>query len=62
MIVMRYTARVGFVTVGYTPKVRTSPSVAIYNGFVYNVTTYLPTGYYVICRHPGTQGRYKTWE
>ena len=44
MIVMRYTACVGFV--GYTPgdvksMVGTGRSVAIYNGLVYDVTTYL---------------------
>ena len=44
MVVMRYTARVGFV--GYTPKdvqsmAATGRSVAIYNGLVYDLTTYL---------------------
>ena len=44
MVVMRYTARVGFV--GYTPKevrnmANTGNSVAIYNGLIYDVTTYL---------------------
>ena len=44
MVVMRYTARVGFV--GYTPKdvksmASTGRSLAIYNGLVYDVTTYL---------------------
>ena len=44
MVVMRYTARVGFV--GYTPKdvksmASTGRSVAIYNGLVYDLTTYL---------------------
>ena len=47
MVVMRYTAHVGFV--GYTPKdvksmASTGRSVAIYNGLVYDVTTYLATG------------------
>ena len=44
MVVMRYTARVGFV--GYTPKdvqsmASTGRSVAIYNGLVYDVSSYL---------------------
>jgi chitin synthase len=44
MVVMRYTARVGFV--GYTPKdvrnmASVGRSVAIYNGLIYDVTTYL---------------------
>ena len=44
MVVMRYTARVGFV--GYTPKdvqnmASIGRSVAIYNGLVYDLTTYI---------------------
>jgi chitin synthase len=44
MVVMRYTARVGFV--GYTPQdvqsmASTGRSVAIYNGLVYDLSTYL---------------------
>jgi len=44
MVVMRYTARRGFVA--YTPKevknmANTGRSVAIYNGLIYDVTTYL---------------------
>lgn len=44
MVQMRYTSRVGFV--GYTPKeikakATSGSSVAIYNGLVYDVTTYL---------------------
>jgi chitin synthase len=44
MVVMRYTAHVGFV--GYTPNdvrsmASTGPSVAIYNGLLYDMTTYL---------------------
>lgn len=44
MVVMRYTARRGFV--GYTPKeirnmANTGSAVAIYNGLIYDVSTYL---------------------
>jgi chitin synthase len=57
MVVMRYTARVGFV--GYTPKdvksmASTGRSVAIYNGLVYDVTTYLASPP-VIMSSAGTQ-------